>query len=104
MQTSIIYLLGAGRSGTTLLATVLNNHTYITTIGEMHQFFEHLEQHKFCSCGEKLNECSFWSGIISKLIYDEKKISDICSNIKQKESHSNIPKLLTLNVPPAFSS
>ena len=39
---NIIYLLGAGRSGTTLLATLLNNHDSIKTLGEMHQFFEFL--------------------------------------------------------------
>lgn len=94
MQTSIIYLLGAGRSGTTLLAAVLNSHLKITTIGEMHQFFEHLEQDKKCSCGAKLDECSFWSDVVSKLNFSKKEISVNVKTQEQKENHSNIFKLL----------
>ncbi|MDC9724101.1 MAG: sulfotransferase [Urechidicola sp.] len=98
MQTSIIYLLGAGRSGTTLLATVLNSHTDIMTIGEMHQFFEHLEMHKMCSCGDDLKKCIFWETILSELELNEIQTRNNARLVELKEKHSNILKYL-LNPP-----
>lgn len=90
----IVYLLGAGRSGTTLLATILNHHPEITTIGEMHQFSEHLFKGKNCSCGKKLNECSFWSDIVSRLDTKDIDFSEIERNYNSLEKHIQIPKLL----------
>lgn len=88
---NIIYLLGAGRSGTTLLATLLNNHEDIETLGEMHQFIEYVDENKDCSCGEKLKSCSTWnlsSDLMDSDIKDERLY---CEN---KESHKNIPTLI----------
>ena len=45
-NTNIIYIMGAGRSGTTALATFLGNNNEIENIGEMHQFFEFLDGNK----------------------------------------------------------
>lgn len=90
---NLIYLMGAGRSGTTALATFLGGHPDIETIGEMHQFFDHLEQNKTCSCGKQLTNCSYWSQIIEKLpqnyIENASELNEIC---KEFEYHSSIPK------------
>lgn len=89
-----IYLLGAGRSGTTLLATVLNSHSDIITIGEMHQFYGHLLEGKSCSCGELVGVCSFWSQILNM---DDLRGIDIENAAKTSEStekHRNIPLIL----------
>lgn len=94
MKISLIYLLGAGRSGTTLLSTLLNNHSNIKTIGEMHQFYEHIQLHKNCSCGLKLEECSNWKNIIESLEIKKEEIHKIVEYLDQKESHSNILKLI----------
>jgi len=98
MQTSsnkhLIYLLGAGRSGTTLLATVLNTNSKILTLGEMHQFREHLIGEKQCSCGLALKECEFWSEIIGQL---PKQTAEELLFSEKKESHHNIPKILLSN-------
>lgn len=88
---NLIYLLGAGRSGTTLLATLLNNHEDIETLGEMHQFIEYVDEDKDCSCGVKLASCPKWdlsSSLTGSNIKDERLY---CEN---KESHKNIPLLI----------
>ncbi|EJF07465.1 sulfotransferase family protein [Thiovulum sp. ES] len=91
----LIYLIGAGRSGTTALATFLGNSRDITTIGEMHQFFEHLEKGKSCSCGKEFLECKFWNPILEKLpkefLENPKKFQEFT---EQFEYHSSIPKYL----------
>jgi len=95
MKTNIIYLMGAGRSGTTALATFLGNSKEVLTIGEMHQFFEHISEKKTCSCGEPLKECSFWSKVLQKLpqeyLDNPNKYKNFC---EQFEYHSSIPKYL----------
>ncbi len=94
MKIPIVYLLGAGRSGTTLMATVLNSHEQIETVGEMHQFFEHLQEDKKCSCGSELNRCVFWSPILSELNYKNHQIVSHVQITSEKERHSNIGKYL----------
>lgn len=88
---NLIYLLGAGRSGTTLLATLLNNHEDIETLGEMHQFIEYLDEDKNCSCGQKLRSCTIWN-LSPKLINSD--IKSKRSYCEKKESHKNIPALI----------
>jgi len=88
---NLIYLLGAGRSGTTLLATLLNNHDDIETLGEMNQFYEFLEQNKKCSCGDSLKNCSKWRAIINNL---DSNVGYKRQFIEREEAHSQIPNLL----------
>lgn len=90
----MIYLLGAGRSGTTLLATVLNTHHKIISIGEMHQFKEHLSGLKTCSCGEKLNQCDFWKEVATSF---GNEIMEELNYCERMEKHNNIPLLLLKN-------
>ena len=87
---NLIYLLGAGRSGTTLLATLLNDHNDIDTVGEMHQFYEFLEQDKNCSCGKKMCSCSVWN-LPQDLSINISAKREYC---KKVESHKKIPSLL----------
>ena len=84
--------MGAGRSGTTAFATFLGNNKNIQNIGEMHQFFECLDENKECSCGKLLNECEFWKNKIDnpnqEYSTDSRKLSE------KMESHSSIAKHL----------
>ncbi|MEJ2621587.1 MAG: sulfotransferase domain-containing protein [Candidatus Thiodiazotropha sp.] len=95
MSKGIIYLMGAGRSGTTALTTFLGNNSSIQAIGEMHQFFEHIEHNKPCSCGALLGKCEFWSEILNYLPHDylknPKEYRAICDTF---EYHKAIPKYL----------
>lgn len=93
-NTNLIYLLGAGRSGTTLLATLLNSHPDIFTIGEMLQFFEHLRDHKNCSCGEDLKECPIWQPVLQELNFSEEDIKQAIALSEKTESHRQILKEL----------
>lgn len=93
---TIIYLLGAGRSGTTILATILNLHEKIVSIGEMHQFPEHIINNKNCSCGHNLQVCTFWSNINTELNKDKQFYNEMNNLFLKEESHKKIP-LIILN-------
>lgn len=62
----IIYVAGAGRSGTTLLDIILGNISGHFSLGELNFFVQNgiIENH-FCSCGEQVHNCEFWSKVIS---------------------------------------
>ena len=87
----IVYLLGAGRSGTTLLATLLNNHDSIKTLGEMHQFFEFLDDDKNCSCGKSLKNCNEWKDAVNSLKFNANSKREF---VEEEEKHGKIPGLL----------
>lgn len=93
-RTPILYLLGAGRSGTTVLATVMNAHPNIHTAGELHQFYDHLLGDKNCSCGKKLDTCVFWQGIYKQYDEDSEVLRLWRETCEEKEAHRNIPKYL----------
>ncbi|MBT3520320.1 MAG: hypothetical protein HN480_03580 [Gammaproteobacteria bacterium] len=89
---TLIYIMGAGRSGTTALATFLGNSSEILNLGEMHQYFKHIVDEKECSCGKLLNECEFWR---SKIDYLTQESSENSRKLSEKmESHSSIIKHL----------
>lgn len=84
--------MGAGRSGTTALATFLGNSSEILNLGEMHQYFKHVVDEKECSCGKLLNECEFWRSKIDCLTQESSENSRKLS--EKMESHSSIIKHL----------
>ncbi len=79
----LIYILGLGHSGTTLLDLVLDSHSQIVSAGEVYQFQyffypecspkeiqkkNQLKQRQFvCTCGVNVNECGFWSRVKEEL-------------------------------------
>lgn len=85
--------MGAGRSGTTAIATFLGGHPKIQPLGEMHQFYDHLRDGLSCSCGKKLESCSFWSKILKDLPADIVEHPASIQKLSDKlEYHSSIPK------------
>lgn len=84
--------MGAGRSGTTLLATILGGSSSIITLGELHQFLDYVLEGKECSCGERLKECNFWEPVISKLFkqYSTNELLEFNDYCKKIESHNRI--------------
>lgn len=91
---NVLYLLGAGRSGTTMLTTVLNNHPEIFAVGEMDQFLDYVKDNKDCSCGEDLTECVFWSQILKDLDVDEINSEETVNFSNRMEKHYMIPRHL----------
>jgi hypothetical protein len=62
----VVYIAGVGRSGSTVLDSVLGNHPLIQSVGELAklvsdvwlQNYEH-----YCSCGERSKNCPFWFAV-----------------------------------------
>lgn len=58
--TSVVYLGGWVRSGTTLLCELLGASPDAVAVGEVSGTWGALRDHTFCSCGVRIQECALW--------------------------------------------
>lgn len=60
----VVYIAGAGRSGSTVLNVILGSHPCIEGVGELTNLVEQgWDQAHYCSCGERVPSCSFWKEV-----------------------------------------
>ena len=65
---TVVIIIGSGRSGSTLLAKALGGHSNCFALGEINRFNNEINNKEtHCGCGNKLNECYFWSKVRSDL-------------------------------------
>ncbi len=56
---TIILIIGAEHSGSTLVAKALNAHSYMFSLSEISQFYDEMQNDMaHCGCGTKLRDCS----------------------------------------------
>ena len=97
----IIYLMGTGRSGTTILEVLLVNNPGIFGIGEASYIFKDgFLANEECSCGDSALRCSFWKRVYQKLNLPNSELLTISNLIKEIEWHSGFPKLFMNFVSP----
>ena len=60
---NLVYIASIGRSGSTLLESMLGAHSQIQTMGELHIWTHEIEGGgvRPCSCGQYVQNCLFWS-------------------------------------------
>ena len=64
MSTSVGYLGGLGRSGTTLLARLLGELRGVCSVGEICHLWERgVRDDERCGCGEQFHDCEFWAAV-----------------------------------------
>lgn len=70
----LIYIVGAGRSGSTVLSTILGNSDYIFNTGELEKLTRlgWLDK-QVCSCGHEVNGCDFWDIVQQNWDYDPRE-------------------------------
>jgi len=60
----VIYIMGAGRSGSTLLDTVLASHPEVVGVGELVNLHSAgWTAKEICACGQLGTECGFWTRV-----------------------------------------
>ena len=59
----VLYILGYGRSGSTLLGNLLGEVPGIFSAGELHWFWQRALRQR-CGCGELVPECPVWSSVL----------------------------------------
>lgn len=64
----VLYILGWGRSGSTILDNVLGQVDGFFTTGEMHYVWDHLREKRPCGCGKLINDCPVWSPVSTAVL------------------------------------
>jgi hypothetical protein len=66
-STKIAFIAGAGRSGSTLLASLLGEIEGCTAVGEIsHLWSRGLRDRELCGCGAPVDACCFWPPILKE--------------------------------------
>lgn len=93
---TIVYIAGAGRSGSTVLERVLGTLPETITTGELYRLWmDRGIPQKTCSCGAALGECPFWESILQRCFPEGDRTLTELTNLHHSLDHSrHIPKLL----------
>lgn len=67
-QIKVIYIAGNGHSGSTLLDIVIGSSPGIFSAGELCNIARDSIFEEYCSCGDKIADCSLWRQIVKKWI------------------------------------
>ena len=63
----VVYIMGYGRSGSTILDTILGNHPDLESVGELlHAVRLAFLEDEFCACGQRASECPFWTEVLRR--------------------------------------
>jgi len=62
----IVYIVGSGRSGSTLVDMVLGAHSAMFSLGEIISLLDYIKEDKECACRKKFHQCPFWKDVISE--------------------------------------
>jgi hypothetical protein len=62
----VIYIVGNGHSGSTLLDIMLGNGESCFGAGELTNIVKPDLENEYCSCGQRIAECEFWSKVYEK--------------------------------------
>lgn len=69
----VIYITSLGHSGSTLLSLILAKHSRVVGFGTIadilvgNELEERRQRGSICTCGSRIDECSFWRKVASKL-------------------------------------
>jgi len=59
----VIYIMGCGRSGTTILDIILGNHSGFLSLGELNNAMDAWNKKRTCSCGVPVRQCRIWKNV-----------------------------------------
>lgn len=91
----ILYVMGTGRSGTTILEVLLTNDNEIASTGELkHIFRDGYIRDLPCACGRLGRECELWSGVRACAGWTHEDCVRYARAIEALESHRNFPRVL----------
>ena len=68
MVLTVIYIAGHARSGSTALETWLNATGAGNGLGEVRDVFLFAEKRRLCSCGDPIDQCSWWAPIVTNAL------------------------------------
>jgi len=101
--TRVLYVAGTGRSGSTLLARVLDRADGVFAAGELRYVWQRgLVEDRVCGCGEPFSRCPFWAEVLDRAFggppVDAPGIIDTQRSLTRLR---HVPRTLTIGGPEA---
>lgn len=63
-ELEVIFIAGAGRSGSTLLDRLVGTSPGVLSLGELRSFWRGFVEGQDCACGSPIRQCPFWGEVI----------------------------------------
>lgn len=96
----VLYILGAPRSGSTLLDNVLGQLEGFFPVGELRRLWRAFayDEPWTCGCGRMVRECEIWSKVVDEAFEDEaeaRKVLELLHEVvRDRHGWLNVPRLL----------
>lgn len=93
---SVIYVVGYGRSGSTILNIMLGQHPDIFAAGELRNLTTRAWQsNEYCSCQNNVQSCPFWIEVMDSWLGEIGKdgLEEYARLQRQEETFSGLPEL-----------
>lgn len=93
----VLYIGGAGRSGSTLLERRLSQGHDCVCVGELRWIWDRgLRQNQLCSCGSPFHDCSFWQEIFAEAFggMDTPEVDGVLSRQQRLDRFRYVPPLM----------
>jgi hypothetical protein len=88
----ILYIMGTGRTGTTILEILLANNPGMVGVGEAkHIFRDGFIRNLPCACGRAGLECELWSRVLEMSGWNLRECEDRGRLVEHVESHARFP-------------
>jgi hypothetical protein len=83
---TVIYIAGYGRSGSTILDMTLGEQPHAFGLSELTHVFDYWAKNRDCSCGQKIQDCSFWKSIFQQAGFDQEFVQKAAKATRVIES------------------
>jgi hypothetical protein len=105
METRVLFIVGKGRSGTTLLGNLIGQADGFVSVGELWRLWHDDPAATLCGCGVELTECELWSGVIDRVGIDEPMRREVLGFQNRVMAWRSAPAMLWRPFrPPGFRS
>src|SRR5579862_6858142 len=105
MSTVVLYIAGTGRSGSTLLASILGEVDGVFAAGEVRYLWQRgLAESRLCGCGVPVRECPIWGKVLAQSghLDEPGRGEGVVSLLKRTGRIRNLPAVLMGNFRPKF--
>jgi len=90
---TVLYLAGAGRSGGTIVSSILGNQPGFFYAGELRDLWTSgLRHEKMCGCGKRVVDCDVWQAIFQRA-YGGLDAIDTAEMTRLRDAHSRTHRL-----------
>jgi len=97
----LLYIMGTGRSGTTILEILLSANDAVCSVGELtHIFQDGFEGNNTCACGTTFKLCEFWGKVQQRLSYPPTRVLKYSKLFNKIDWHKGFLKTLFHSISP----